>query len=314
MELQLDKPQLELLEEIYEGLEEKQKSLPCKLFYDERGSKLFNFICELDEYYPTRTESMIMKNNIDDIVAVIKDNSLLIEFGSGSSMKTRLLLDNLKNLSGYVPIDISEEHLTETVERLNDEYPELQIIPLATDYTKPFKLPEIHKKAEHKIVYFPGSTIGNFTRKEASVFLKSVAKICGENGGLLIGIDLHKEKEILEAAYNDKENVTAEFNLNILERINREFGADFEINNFSHFAFYNEEEKRIEMHLVSEEEQIVTINERKFFFKRGESILTEYSHKYTLSSFAELAEDHFDIIKIWMDKNKYFCVLYMSVK
>ena len=314
MEIQLDKPQLEILEEIYNGLNQKLKTLPCKLFYDERGSKLFDFICELEEYYPTRTESMIMKNNIDDIVSVIKDNSLLIEFGSGSSMKTRLLLDNLNNLAGYVPIDISEEHLINTTERLKEEYPDLEIIPLAADYTKQFELPEIHKSIEHKITYFPGSTLGNFTKKEAVDFLKLVSETCGPNGGLLIGIDLHKDKEILEAAYNDKENVTAEFNLNILERINREFGADFEINNFSHYAFYNEEEKRIEMHLISESEQTIIINERKFHFSKGESILTEYSHKYTLGSFAELAEDYFDIIKIWVDKNKYFAVLYLSVK
>lgn len=314
MEIQLDKLQLELLEEIYTGLEKKQKKLPCKLFYDERGSKLFDLICELNEYYPTRTESIIMKNNIDDIVSVIKDNSLLIEFGSGSSIKTRLLLDNLNNLSGYVPIDISDEHLHDTVERLKDEYPELEIIPIAADYTKPFELPEIDRKVEHKIVYFPGSTIGNFTKEEAADFLKLVAETCGENGGLLIGIDLHKDKEILEAAYNDKENVTAEFNLNILERINREFGADFKISNFSHYAFYNENYKRIEMHLISKKEQTVTINDRKFIFKRGESILTEYSHKYTLNSFAELADNYFDIIKIWADKNKYFSILYLSVK
>lgn len=314
MEIQLDKPQLEILNEILNGLSQHQKMLPSKLFYDEKGSRLFDLICELDEYYPTKTESMIMKNNIDDIVSVFQENSLFIEYGSGSSMKTRLLLDNLVNLAGYVPIDISEEHLLKTAERLKEEYTDLEIIPLAADYTKPFELPEIHRKVEHKITYFPGSTIGNFTRKEAKDFLELIAEACGENGGLLIGIDLHKDKKVLEAAYNDKENVTAEFNLNILERINREFGADFEINNFSHHAFYDEDEKRIEMHLVSEEEQTVTINERKFYFSKCETILTEYSHKYTLSSFAELTEDYFDIAKVWLDKKKYFGVLFLAVK
>jgi dimethylhistidine N-methyltransferase len=288
--------------------------LPSKLFYDERGSKLFDLICELDEYYPTRTESLIMKDNIDDIVSVFKENSLFIEYGSGSSMKTRLLLDNLNDLAGYVPIDISEEHLLKTAERLREEYTDLEILPLAADYTKPFDLPEIHKKVEHKITYFPGSTIGNFAKKEAKEFLELIAETCGANGGLLIGIDLHKDKKVLEAAYNDKENVTAEFNLNILERINREFGADFEVENFSHHAFYDEDEQRIEMHLVSEEEQTVTINDRKFYFNKCETILTEYSHKYTLSGFARLTGDFFDIQKIWMDKNKYFSVLYLAVK
>ncbi|MBU2493537.1 MAG: L-histidine N(alpha)-methyltransferase [Bacteroidetes bacterium] len=314
MELELDKIQLELLDEIINGLSQKQKMLPSKLFYDEKGSKLFDLICELDEYYPTRTESMIMKNNIDDIVSVFKENTIFIEFGSGSSMKTRLLLDNLNNLSAYIPIDISEDHLFKTTERLIEEYPGLEIIPISADYTKPYILPEIHKKVKHKITYFPGSTIGNFKNDEAKAFLKLIAETCGREGGLLIGIDLHKDKDIIEAAYNDKENVTAEFNLNLLERLNREYGADFEISKFSHLAFYNEDEKRIEMHLISEVEQTVTINERKFYFKKSETILTEYSHKYTFSGFAELAEDYFEISKIWIDKNKYFSVLYLSVK
>lgn len=314
MEIQLDKPQLELMEEILTGLSRDQKMLPSKMFYDERGSRLFDFICELDEYYPTRTESLIMKENIEDIVSVFKENSILIEYGSGSSMKTRLLLDYLNNLSAYIPIDISEEHLLKTAARLKNEYSDLDILPLAADYTKPFELPEINKRVEHKITYFPGSTIGNFTKKEAGDFLKIIAQTCGENGGLLIGIDLHKDKKILEAAYNDKEEVTADFNLNLLERINREFGADFEIENFSHRAFYNEKEQRIEMHLVSEKEQTVTINERKFYFRKCETILTEYSHKYTLNSFADLAGNNFDIQKIWMDKKKYFSVLYLAVK
>lgn len=314
MELQFDKVQIELLDEIQKGLSQKQKTLPSKLFYDEKGSKLFDMICELEEYYPTRTESMIMKNNIDDIVSVFQENSLFIEYGSGSSMKTRLLLDNLKYLSGYVPIDISEEHLMKTAERLKDEYPDLEIIPLAADYTKAFTLPAIHKKIDHKITYFPGSTIGNFKKDEAVKFLKQIAEACGENGGLLIGIDLHKDKDILEAAYNDKENITADFNLNLLERLNREFGADFEISNFRHKAYYNEEEKRIEMHLISEDEQTVTINGRKFYFNKCETILTEYSHKYTLSGFSELAGGYFDISKIWTDNKQYFAVLFLAVK
>ena len=314
MEIELEKFQKELLNEIILGLSLVQKRLPSKLFYDEKGSKLFDLICELEEYYPTRTETIIMKNNIDDIVSVFEENSLFIEYGSGSSMKTRFLLDNLTNISGYIPIDISEEHLQNTVNRLKNEYPDLEIIPLNADYTKPFKLPELHKKIKHKITYFPGSTIGNFTRIEAKQFLKLIAETCGDNGGLLIGIDLHKDKNILEAAYNDKENVTAEFNLNLLDRLNREFNTDFDVSKFKHYAFYNEAEKRIEMHLISEVEQSVTICDRKFYFNKHETILTEYSHKYTLSGFAELAEDYFEIKKVWLDKKKYFSVLYLAVK
>ena len=311
---QLDQAQRELLDEITIGLSQVQKTLPSKLFYDEKGSKLFDLICELDEYYPTRTELKIINDNIDSIASVFEENTLFIEYGSGSSLKTRLLLDHLDSLAGYVPIDISEEHLAKTVENLQEEYPDLEIHSLAADYTKPFELPEIHHRIEHKITFFPGSTIGNFTKEEAKEFLKLIAETCGEEGGLLIGVDLHKDKDILEAAYNDKENITAAFNLNMLERINNEFGADFNLDNFRHYAYYSNVHNRIEMHLVSEEEQTVAINDEKFHFEKCETILTEYSHKYTFNDFGELAEDFFEIRRIWTDKNKYFSIQYLAVK
>lgn len=303
-----------LLDEIIAGLSAERKSLPSKLFYDEYGSKLFDQICELKEYYLTRTEQQIMMDNISGIVEAIPKNSLLIEFGSGSSTKTRLLLDRIKHLSGYVPIDISEEHLHKSAEKLRKEYPGLDVYPLAADYTKPLRLPKISRDVEHRITYFPGSTIGNFTNTQAKEFLTVIAEECGIGGGLIIGFDLVKDRNVLLAAYNDKEGITAKFNLNILRRLNKEFGTDFNIESFKHNAIFNEEESRIEMHLISLEDQTVRLGEEKFYFNKGETILTEYSHKYTIEGFKELAQDYFTIKKYWTDENNYFCIAYLEVK
>lgn len=303
-----------LMSEIIEGLSAGQKMLPSKLFYDEYGSKLFDQICELKEYYLTRTEQQIMIDNISEIVKAIPKNSLLIEFGSGSSTKTRLLLERIKHLSGYVPIDISEEHLHKSAEKLKREYPGLDIYPLAADYTKHLKLPKISRDVEHRITYFPGSTIGNFTHTQAKEFLKVIAEECGIGGGLIIGFDLVKDRNVLLAAYNDKEGITAKFNLNILRRLNNEFGADFNMESFKHSAIFNEDKSRIEMHLISLEDQIVHLNDLKFHFNQGETILTEYSHKYTIESFKELAQDYFTFEKYWTDENNYFCIAYLEVK
>ncbi|MGD8779477.1 MAG: L-histidine N(alpha)-methyltransferase [Ignavibacteria bacterium] len=302
------------IDEILHGLSQKQKFLPSKLFYDEKGSKLFDMICELDEYYPTRTEMKILSNNIDEISDVFEENSLLIEFGSGSSTKTRLLLDHIRDLAGYIPIDISQEHLNKSVERLSSEYPYLEIYPLSADYTLQLNLPAIHHQVDHRIIFFPGSTIGNFTKDQAKNFLNRIAVLCGENGGLLIGVDLHKNKDILNAAYNDSQNVTADFNMNMLNRLNKEFGFNFDLDKFEHNAFYNEEEKRIEMHLVSKINQKVNYDSCEYSFYNGESILTEYSFKYTFEDFAEIAGDSFNVEKIWVDEKKLFSVQYLSVK
>lgn len=227
------------LEEIIEGLSQKQKSLPSKFFYDQKGSELFDQICELDEYYQTRTEAKIMTDNIDQITTVFENNTLLIEFGSGSSLKTRLLLEHLPNLSGYIPIDISEDHLLKSAKQLRFDFPDLEIIPLIADYTRPLEFPPIHREVEHKVTFFPGSTIGNFQPEQAKEFLRVIADECGQNGGLLIGVDLKKEERILYDAYNDLKGITADFNINILRRINREFDADFVLNYFDHEAVYN---------------------------------------------------------------------------
>ena len=216
-------------EEALAGLQQSQKTLPCKYFYDLRGSQLFDQICDLPEYYPTRTEAAIMADHIAEMASVFGPNSLLIEYGSGSSTKTRILLDHLPGLAGYVPMDISREHLHQTADSLALAYPNLEILPLCADYTQKFELPEATRDVKSRVVYFPGSTIGNFHRAEAAAFLCRIADVCGPGGGLLIGVDLRKSPQILELAYNDAQGVTAAFNLNLLSRMNSELGADFDL-------------------------------------------------------------------------------------
>jgi dimethylhistidine N-methyltransferase len=302
-----------LFEEIITGLSAENKYLPSKLFYDEKGSKLFDEICELDEYYPTRTELKIMKDNIKEITSFLDKETLFIEFGSGSSLKTKLILDNVDNLAGYIPIDISETHLKESANKISERYPNLDVYPLAADYTQSLEFPAIKNNVEKKVAYFPGSTIGNFTPNEAIKFFEIVADEIGKNGGLLIGVDMIKEKSILELAYDDSKGVTAEFNLNILSHINSKLNSNFELKNFSHLSFYNSSENRIEMHLKSTIDQIIKIGEHSIEFKEDETILTEYSHKYSLESFEQLCSNSFQIRKVWMDLNSYFSVQYLSV-
>lgn len=304
----------DLLSEIIAGLSKDKKTLPSKLFYDEKGSKLFDKICRLQEYYPTRTESVLMKNNIKDIAAQIEPLSILIEFGSGSSIKTRMLLREIKSLSAYIPIDISKEHLLKSANVLKERFPGIDIHPFQADYTKPFKIPKIKKEYKHIVAYFPGSTIGNFTSEEAKKFLSSIAEVCGQDGGLLIGIDMVKDSQILEAAYNDSKGVTAQFNKNIFSHINNKFGFNFNPKKFEHKAPYNLEKNRIEMNLISLEKQIVTNGIQEFLFEKEESIITEYSHKYTIDSFSQLASGNFKLKKYWTDEKKFFSVLFLTVK
>ncbi len=301
----------DVLCEVLEGLSQKQKELPSKLFYDEEGSKLFDQICTLDEYYPTRTELKIMQDNIQELSALLGEGTLLVELGSGSSLKIRLLLDNIPGLAGYVPIDISEDYLLDSAGKLKEDYNHIDIFPLAADYTKSISLPEINKPYDHIAVYFPGSTIGNFTKPQAINFLKRIANLCGYNGGLVIGVDLVKDKSILEAAYNDKKGITALFNLNILKRLNNEFGANFNLSRFKHKAIYNEELKRIEMRLYSTIDQTVSVSGYNFVFKKDEFIITEYSHKYSLNDFKELVKGIFEVRKVWTDENNLFSIQYL---
>jgi dimethylhistidine N-methyltransferase len=306
--------QEEILSEVKRGLLKEPKQLPSKLFYDKRGSALFDLICELDEYYPTRTELQIMKENIEEIGSLLGEGTLLIELGSGSSTKIRLLLDHIPGLAGYVPIDISAEHLARSSKSLKNEYPALNIYPLAADYTKDFELPSIDNFYDHIAAYYPGSTIGNFKPDDAKDFLKRIAKIVGKNGGMIIGVDLKKHKKTIEAAYNDKSGVTANFNLNMLSHINDKLDSNFDVNKFSHLAFYNEIKGRIEMHLVSKENQKVGLDGTSIPFEKGEDILTEYSYKYSIEEFASLVSDIFDVRKVWIDKNNLFSIQYLRVK
>ncbi|NOR89382.1 MAG: L-histidine N(alpha)-methyltransferase [Anaerolineales bacterium] len=301
--------------QILHGLQKDQKELPTKLFYDERGSKLFERICKLHEYYPTRTETAIMQQNVHEVVDLVGNGSMLIEYGSGSSSKVRILLDHLPEVAAYVPVDISREQLYRAANELKGDYTELEIIPVWADYNSLFKLPPIGKKVFHKLAYFPGSTIGNFYPNQAIDFLQNIADVVGPGGGLLIGTDLQKNAEVLNRAYNDHAGVTAAFNLNMLIHINAEFGADFNVDQFKHFAFYNEELGRIEMHLISQVNQTAHIAGEVFDFKEGESILTEVSYKYTLDGFAEMAaEAGFVVIEAWVDPKNYFSVQYLIAR
>jgi dimethylhistidine N-methyltransferase len=304
----------DLLEEILSGFNKPQKELPSKLFYDERGSALFDEICELNEYYLTRTETSIMLDNIEDICSVLGEKCLLIELGSGSSKKIRLLLTGLHDPAGYVPIDISEEHLINSVNALAKDYPGLRIFPVYADYTLPFSLPKFEHRHLKKVVYYPGSTIGNFEPEYAAKFLNRIASLLERGNGLLIGIDLKKENKTLEDAYNDKKGVTADFNLNILRRLNRELGTDFNMDNWKHLAFYNSNEGRIEMHLDSLSDQIAHLNGSSITFAKNETILTEYSYKYSVEDFKDLMSDSYDLEKVWTDKENKFGVLYFTVK
>lgn len=300
------------LTDVIRGLSKPKKTLDCKYLYDERGSELFDQICDTEEYYPTRTELQIMRDNADSIAYQIDEGVMLAEYGSGSSVKTRILLDALNQPVAYVPIDISEEHLLKTAGSLQLAYPDLEVLPLVADFTKPFELPVANNTPTHVALYFPGSTIGNFTPDEAGELLKVMTSILGPKGGLLIGIDLQKDVSVVEAAYNDAAGVTAAFTLNLLDRINSELDADFNVDAFQHKAIYNAVEHRMEMSIVSLAEQKVVLGNRAFKFSKGEGILTEYSHKYTIEGFAEFAKRYgFTLHKHWTDDREYFGVLHL---
>ena len=300
------------LDEILDGLESSPKCLPSKLFYDQRGSELFERICELEEYYLTRTELSIMKEHAAEMAARVSGYVVLIELGSGASVKTRILLDHLPSVSAYVPVDISREHLRQTAAAIHADYDDLQVSPVCADFAGHFELPDDVDVQHPRLVYFPGSTIGNFEPRGAIGLLKNIRDIAREGGGLLIGIDRQKDTATLEAAYNDASGVTARFNLNLLRRINSEFGADFDLHQTGHQAFYNREQGRIEMHLVSKTPQVVHLAGRRFPLAAGETICTEYSYKFSLSGFAELAaEAGFRLVSSWSDDAELFSVLYL---
>ena len=299
------------LSDILRGLSLPLKTLSPKFFYDERGSALFEAICELPEYYLTRAELHIMRNHIGEIAARVGPHASVIEFGSGSSLKTRILLAHLDEPAAYVPVDISSGHLSAAAAALARDFPDLEILPVAADFTKSFALPSPRLWPERNLVYFPGSTIGNFSPRDAHALMRVMHEEAGDNGALLIGLDLKKDPAILERAYNDSQGITAEFNLNMLRRINREYGADFDPEAFRHRAIWNRDRSRIEMHLVSLRDQVVRIDGSEFHFERGEIMVTEHSHKYSLPQFSAMAENAgFQVIESWTDPHRWFSVQY----
>lgn len=301
-------------DEVISGLRRADKSLPCKFFYDERGSQLFDQICDLPEYYPTRTEMAIMRSHVDEMTARLGPGCRLVEYGSGSSLKTHILLDHAPNLACYMPVDISREHLLKSAARLTACYPRLEVLPVCADYTQDFSLPHGSHAVQSSTVYFPGSTIGNFDPPHAAAFLRGIASLCGTGGGLLIGVDLKKSPQWLEPAYNDRQGVTAAFNLNLLTRINRELGGNFRLDRWEHHAFYNTFQGRIEMHLVSLENQQVRIGGESICFDEDETIHTECSYKYGLDEFAHLAATAgWTVEQVWTDPQRLFSVQYLTV-
>ncbi len=300
------------LDELIDGLRQPEKMISPKYFYDERGSQLFDEITRLPEYYPTETELGIMRDNIGEIASLVGKQASLIEFGSGSSLKTRILLEHLDELAAYVPVDISEDHLLQSARQIREDFPDLDVLPVVADFTQPFQLPTPEVMPVRNVVYFPGSTIGNFTHDAAHELLLVMHEEAGAGGALLIGVDLQKDPEIIERAYNDSAGLTAEFNRNMLRHLNREFGADFDLDAFAHSAEYNEEEGRIEIRLVSEQDQEFTVGDEPFSIGKNEAILTEYSHKYTLDGFAAMAEAAgFRVERVWMDDERLFSVQYL---
>ena len=301
------------VDEVLRGLRSPQKELPCKLFYDRVGSELFEQITELDEYYPTRAELRILRQSGGEIAARLGPDCLVVEYGSGSSTKTRLLLDHLDRPAGYVPIDISRDLLEQSATELAVQYPGLAVIPVCADYTARLELPGALPFHARRVAYYPGSTIGNFVPEDARRFMARMAEVCGADGGLVVGVDLKKDPLMLHRAYNDALGVTAAFNTNILVRLNRDLGANFVVDRFRHYAFYNPVFARVEMHLVSLGEQTVRVQNVDIRFERGESIWTEASYKYSLNEFAALAaRAGWRVEQVWTDDRGLFSVQYLT--
>lgn len=299
--------------DVLAGLSHPQKRLPAKYFYDAAGSQLFDRICELPEYYPTRTELGILRRYAPTMAEWCGPDCLLIELGAGSLTKVRFLLDHLEWPAGFVPVDVSGDHLRAASRALADEYPTLTVRPVAADFTTPFAMPSL--PAQRRVVYFPGSTIGNFEPAEADALLRQVARLVGPGGGLILGVDLRKPEDVLEAAYNDAAGVTAAFNCNLLARINRVLGGDFDLTAFRHHAFYNAAQSRIEMHLVSERRQRVRVGPAAFDFRPGETIHTENSHKYDVQEVADRAAGcGLHLAATWTDERSYFAVLGLTAQ
>lgn len=301
-----------LREEVLRGLRGRPKTLPPKLFYDAAGAALFERICTLPEYYLTRAELEILRERAGEIAALAGPRCALIEYGSGAGVKIRLLLDALEEPVAYVPIDISREQLAHVARELAAEYPGVAVRPLCADYTARLALPPLPAGAR-RVAFFPGSTIGNFHPAEAAAFLHRIRHAVGPGGLLVLGVDRRKSERTLHAAYNDAAGVTAAFNLNILVRLDRELGADFDVDRFAHRAVFNREASRIEMHLVSREPQVVHVAGERITFERGETIWTECSYKYDRARLRRLASTAgFAITRLWTDARRRFWVAVLT--
>jgi L-histidine Nalpha-methyltransferase len=299
--------------DVLAGLRDTPKHISPMYFYDAAGSVLFDRICELPEYYPTRTEVRILEQHGNDIARCIGNDALLVEFGSGSSLKTRLLLDRLPTLAAYVPVDISRSHLVNAAQAISASYPDLEVMPVCADFTQPFALPMPRKPAARTVIFFPGSTIGNFDPPAALDLLHVMRRVAGANGGLIVGTDLVKDPGVLVRAYDDSAGVTAAFNLNVLRRFNAEMGATFDLSRFRHEAIWNPHASRIEMHLVSTRRQEVTLAGETLRFEAGEHIVTEHCHKYTVAGFAaQAALARWKAAAHWLDDRGYFSVNYLA--
>jgi dimethylhistidine N-methyltransferase len=297
----------DILGDVLAGLSATPKRLPSKYFYDRRGSELFEQITRQPEYYLTRVEIALLEARGAEIAAAVGPRAHVVEYGSGSGRKTRILLDALEDPVAYTPIEISRSALLASVERLDREFGDVEVLPVCADFTQPVPLPRPTREADHVLVFFPGSTLGNFTQDEARRLLRAMHQTMGERGGALLGIDLQKDPALLEAAYNDAAGVTAAFTLNLLARLNRDVGSDFDLDAFEHRARYSAERGRIETFLVSRRAQAVHVGDRAFAFAQGEAMQVEYSHKYTDAGFAALAaEAGLRVAHAWSDPSDGF--------
>jgi dimethylhistidine N-methyltransferase len=295
--------------DVLAGFSATPKRLPAKYFYDGAGSRLFERITDLPEYYPTRSEMSILRDHASDVAKLIPEGAALVEFGSGSSKKARILLGALRPLAAYVPVDICGEMIEQEALDLRPDFPGLKVLPVTADITQNFVLPEPAKAAQVRVGFFPGSTIGNFEPHEAAAFLRNAGRILGVGATLIVGADLIKPVEVLNAAYNDAAGITAKFNLNLLVRINRELGGTFKLDTFEHHAFYNRERHRVEMHLASLKRQKVKVAGETIEFRAGETIHTENSYKYSVESLGALARGAgWQPAGVWTDERKYFSI------
>jgi dimethylhistidine N-methyltransferase len=298
----------EFAHDLMRALAQRPRSISPKYFYDAEGSRLFDLICELPEYYPTRTEVGILTRHASEIATLMRPRAEVVEFGAGSLRKVRLLLDAMEHPARYLPIDISGDHLRQSAAALEADYPGLDVRPVATDYTQHIELPPRMQGSGQRVGFFPGSTIGNFTPDEAEVFLRSAARAL-RGGALLLGADLVKDPAVLHAAYNDAQGVTAAFNLNLLARANRELGTRFVLEQFAHSAFYNAPLQRIEMHLVSRQRQKIALGGECYEFEEGQTLHTENSYKFTIDGLRALAvRAGFTPGPAWTDEQHLFSV------